>query len=233
MAFKAVLVSAAAVFMATVLPVSATTVSLTYDGPSAVNPQTATITNASVAPGSGGWPQTVGAYGFNMTDTTGPMGRFLAWCVDVSHYLGTTGANSYTITDTPFASSYGFDAGQMARVQSVFDANFAALDVASGNQAAGFQLALWNALYDTDSTVMAGAFSAMVNVDILEIANSFLTLADGYSGTSAWDLTFLGSNTGKQNLVTATPAAVPVPATGLLLLAALGGLGLARRRKSA
>jgi hypothetical protein len=228
MAIKTVLASSALALFAMTLPVSATTVSLEYNGPSAVNPQTSTITATEVMPGS----QLVGAYGFNMTDTTGQMGSFLAWCVDVSHYLGTTGSNSYTITDTPFLSSYGFDAGQMARVQSVFDANFAALDATSGNQAAGFQLALWNALYDTDWTVQGGsAFSAMANVDILEIADSFLALANGFDGDSAWSLTFLESNTGRQNLVSATP--VPVPAAGLLLLAALGGLGLARRRKAA
>ena len=231
MAIKTVLASAAALFMATALSVSATTVSLTYDGPSAVNPQTATITAAPVMSPSGSWPLTVGAYGFEMTDTSGQMGSFLAWCLDISHYLGTSGESSYTVTDTPFASSYGLDSGQMARVQSVFDANFGLLDVTVGNQAAGFQLALWNALYDTDWVIAGGAFSATASTSILSLANGYLTAAHLFSGDSVWNLTFLESNTGRQNLVTATP--VPLPAGGLLLLAALGGLGLARRRKTA
>jgi hypothetical protein len=230
MAIKTALASATAVFMAMVLPVSAATISLKYDGPSANDPKNATITVAPVAPGSGGWPKTVGAYGFEMTDTSGQMGSFLAWCLDVSHYLATSGSHSYTVTTTPFSNSYGLDLGQMARVQSVFDANFTSLDATVGIQAAGFQLALWNALYDTDWLIAGGAFSATASSDILSLANSYLASADLFAGDSVWNLTFLESNTGKQNLVTATP--VPLPAAGLLLLAALGGLGIAHRRRS-
>jgi hypothetical protein len=135
MALKTVLASSVLALFAMTLSASATTVSLQYDDPSAVNPQTATIT--VTAPGVALGPQLVGAYGFNMTDTSEQMGSSLAWCVDVSHYLGTTGSNSYTNTDEPFDSSYGFDAGQMTRVQSVFDANFAALDATSGNEPPG------------------------------------------------------------------------------------------------
>jgi hypothetical protein len=210
---------------------AATTVSLTYNGSSAgADSRNVTITTAPVEyPGSGDWPRTVGAYGFNMTDTSGSLGSFLAWCLDVGHFLATSGTHSYTITTTPFSNSYGLDAGQMSRVQAVFDANFASLDATVGNQAAGFQLALWNALYDADWQIAGGSFAATASASIMTLANGYLNAASLYAGDREWNITFLESSTGLQNL--ATVAAVPLPAAGLLLLAALGGLGAASRRR--
>ena len=149
--------------------------------------------------------------------------------LDLGHFLATSGTHSYTITTTPFSNSYGLDAGQMSRVQAVFDANFASLNATNGNQAAGFQLALWNALYDTDWQIAGGSFAATASSSIMTLANGYLNAASLYAGDREWNITFLESNSGLQNL--ATVAAVPLPAAGLLLLAALGGLGAASRRR--
>ena len=119
----------------------------------------------------------------------------------------------------------------MARVQSVFDANFASLNTMVGNQAAGFQLALWNALYDTDSVISGGAFRATASGAITTLANGYLSAAASFTGSRAWNLTFLESATGRQNLVTVSP--VPLPAAGWLLIAGIGGLAALRRRKTA
>jgi hypothetical protein len=206
------------------LPAAATTVSLTFNGGTAGGQ--ATI-NASPVGVTG----TYGAYGFNMTDSSGQLGNFVAWCLDLQHYLAPVGqARSYEITNTPFGSSYGLTAVQQARVQAVFDANYAFVSSTVTNVTqAGFQVALWDALYDTDWNAGTGDFRVGAG-SVRNAANDFLLAASTFSNNSVWNLTFLESNTNNQNLVTASP--VPLPAGGLLLLAALGGLGLARRRKA-
>ena len=219
----------------------ATPISLVYDGPSTGDRQTVSIDDAPVAPWSGDWSKTVYAYGFNMTDTSGVLGSFLAWCVDVGSYLSTsqTNARPYTITDDPFSNSWSLDTDGMARVQSMFDANYAGVDTANGVQAAAFQLALWNAVYDDDGDVETGAFRASAsNQSILDLANDYLGAANTYGGGKAYVLSFLestpkpGTNQNKyQNLVTVS--AVPIPAAGGLLLLAISGLGaVARKRKT-
>lgn len=211
----------------------ATPVTLHYDGPSAADPKNVTITAAPVAyAGGGSWPKTVGAWGFRMRDTSGPLGRFVAWCLDLEHFLGNSGGHAYTITSTPFSNSYGLDATQKGRIGAVFDANYATLDIGDGKQAAAFQLALWNALYDSDWTVAGGTFSATAGNGIATLANTFLGLANGYAGPRAWNQVWLESTgtPARQNLVTVSP--VPLPAAGLVLFGALAMVaGAARRRR--
>ena len=209
---------------------SATPVSLTYNGSSATDPKNVNITATPV--GSTG---NTAAYGFNMTDSLGPLGSFVAWCLDLGNFLAGTGAGAqaYKITSDPFGNSYGLDAAEKARVQNVFDANFATLDFSVGDQAAGFQLALWEALYDNDWNLSTGAFTATASAAITGLADGYLAAAQGWTDGKRYNMTFLEStgSTQRQNLVTVS--AVPVPAAGGLLLLALGGLALARRRKAA
>lgn len=50
----------------------------------------------------------------------------------------------------------------MQRVQSVFDANYASVTLNDNTQAAAFQVALWNALYDGDEAADEGVFRLSV-----------------------------------------------------------------------
>ena len=192
---------------------------------------------ASPVPGT---PGSVGATGFNVTDTTGSEGSFLAWCLDIAHYLmGVGSSQNYTETNAPFSNSYGLSAVAKARVQSVFDANYASLDATDGDQAAAFQIVLWEAAYEDDGNAMSlanGLFQATSSGSDA-FAATFIANAAAYTGGPAYDLTFWevdgDANRGKwtgQNLVSANP--VPVPAAGWLLLAGLGGLAATRRRKT-
>ena len=187
-------------------------------------------------------PSSVGATGFNITDTTGDMGSFVAWCLDIAHFLMNKGSSqNYTPTNDPFSNSAGLTDTAKGRVQAVFDANYGNLNAANGDHAAAFQMALWEAAYEDDDaslSVSSGLFQAS-SYGSTTLANRYLTAATRYNGDSQWNLAFLqvdgdadrGRHTG-QNLVTVSP--VPVPAAGLLLLTSLFGMGaIARRRRKA
>jgi len=215
-------------------------VNLTYNGPVIGPYESVTVTTTPV-PVIGG--NTVAAGAFDMTQTGGGgLGDFFAWCLDLGAYLGTTG--NYEITTTPFQNG-GVDLMQAGidRISAVFNANFSA-DVTSGTvKSAAFQLALWETVYDTDFNIATGAFQAASgNSDVNTAAEGYLTAAKTYldddGGPDMWSVLFLESTDGgvdgdrQQNLVTVAP--VPLPASVLMLLAALGAMGVtARRRQTA
>jgi hypothetical protein len=191
-----------------------------------------------------------------MTDTSGHLGDFVAWCLDVAAYVGRQGQEfPYRTTQTPFSNSYGLSQDQQTRVQTMFDASFPYVDVTKGRQAAGFQLALWEVLYegeDNDFNIWTGDFKAIsADEKTNRKARKYLTKAKNFSyedSEALYDLTFLES-TGvffdrRQNLVTVTPRpsgggpipsdappAVPLPGSGVLLVFGLIGLGVAARRR--
>lgn len=206
--------------------VAAATVVLDFDGGTASG--WVTITAAPVETASGSLPMSVGAYGLRMTDVSGQMGSFTAFCLDISRWLQPTGG--YEATATPFSNSYPIGVTEMARLQAVFDANFDRVSLGNAASAAGFQVALWNALYDTDWLAGSGRFAVTGGtLGATARANEYLLAASAYAGGKRHDMTFLEAQGYNQNLVTVAP--VPLPAAGGMLAAALMGLAVLRRRR--
>lgn len=213
-------------------------ISLKYNG-SAAGYRTVTLNSVPV-PVAGGLTR-VSAGGFSMSDTTpNGLGDFVAWCLDLGAFLGTSSEHGYAATITPFQNGgVNLMAAGMARVQSIFDANFSSTFFSDPDaqvnraKSAAFQLSLWEAVYDDDWDITMGSFQATASQDVQSLATSYLQAASNWTGGSSWDLTYLESTSAsrRQNLVTAAPSPVPLPATGIMLLAAIGGLAAARRKR--
>ncbi|MFD1694342.1 VPLPA-CTERM sorting domain-containing protein [Roseibium aestuarii] len=192
--------------------------------------------NAGVKVELGRNDYTAQAGGFRLTDG---VNNIIAWCLDLSNSLSLPG--NYNTTETPFSNSYGLTSTQKANVEKLFAANYATLDLNSNSQSAGFQLALWEVLYETSSTfsLLNGAFEAVTRgrdatpSSVVGFANQFLSNLSGAT-TGKYAFTYYEGVNGRkgshsQNLVSVTP--VPLPAAGALLGFGLVGLyGMSRRK---
>ncbi|MFV0358623.1 VPLPA-CTERM sorting domain-containing protein [Tropicimonas sp.] len=183
---------------------------------------------------------------FNVTTSeAAPLDSFVAWCLDI----GTTIKSSYeyivkSIDDDIFTnggSAVSLDDTQKSAIQNLFNTAYNGLDTLDKVQAGGFQLALWEIAYETSGTfsLSDGSFTETntAGAAARAQANTFLAgLAGGWTGT--YDLAFFeaaetAGGHGSQNLVGGFEAApVPLPAAAWLLLAGMGALGVAGRRKA-
>ncbi|MEO9573307.1 MAG: VPLPA-CTERM sorting domain-containing protein [Tateyamaria sp.] len=227
---KTARIAATGAFVAMVASGSASAMTLTYDG-SVAGFKKANVTEVA---------NSVNAGAYRMKDTTS-LESFIVFCLDLLASVQNNVDYGYTATNTPFSNSENLSvvgAGGLTgidRIQRLFDSGYDAA-LSTKTNSAGFQVALWNAVYDDDWSVAinAGDFYQTASDDgVQDAANGFLSDAFAYTGGQKYKLTFLESTrtpTRSQNLVTVS--AVPVPAAGLMLLTAFGGLFVARRRKT-
>lgn len=177
----------------------------------------------------------VRAGGFALTtNLANPASSFVAWCLDIFHVLSLP--EQYTVTTTPFSTTTGLiDTTRLANIQKLFNTGYSDVVLTDNNKSAGFQLALWELLYETSGTfsLNSGFFEAN-NTAARTFANTLLSQLNDVV-TDAFEMIFYESaenSKGKQlsqNLVSVTP--VPLPAAGLMLGAGLLGLVALKRLK--
>lgn len=162
-----------------------------------------------------------GAGQFQLKDVA-TLESILAFCIDIFQVLKLP----HTYDTTPFLETI-----PMGQVEALFS-NFY-LDVDTADEAAGFQLALWEITTERSETLDfgTGRFITTGTGAHYDIAQDYLD-GLGNAPTAAWDLTTYFSST-SQDLISGTLAPVPLPLPGLLLLAGLAGLVGLRARKAA
>jgi hypothetical protein len=157
-------------------------------------------------------------------DIVGSGGQsLLAFCIDLANTL-VQSETHYKKVPTLLGE------GATLLLDKLFTQFYASID--TGTKSAAFQVAIWEAITDSDDLNLNGGnfkLRSKIGADVADQANHYLqNLGDE---TGGYVLAFLESQShpASQNLVTVS--AVPLQAAGGFLLAGLGGLAALRRRK--
>lgn len=231
--------AAAAALLALSLPAAASTFTVSQQNAGDLHNGNGFV-NTTVTWSGGNTGTRAGVFAVNAAELGGD---FLAWCLDIGHTLGLP--SEYSITSAPFDHPGGTiadatKANLLKLVNTAYTAVLASLGTANKTTyTAAFQMALWEILDETDADAGYNVKTGNTRVSngageaVVLQANAFLSGMDG-DATGKYKLTYLQSETRVPGQSLVTVSAVPLPAAGLLLFGALGGLGVvARRRKSA
>lgn len=163
---------------------------------------------------------------FRMTETTagGAVTNFVGVCLEP---LETLRLPKLYDESTPLGASVVGQLGALLK-------NALAL-VTDAKSAAAFQLAAWEISNESNGALNLGAGAFTVTAagqGTQALAQSWLDLITNGTWKKNNQVMILQAP-GTQDLLTDLPAEVPVPAAGILLVGALGGLAAVRRRRSA
>ena len=197
--------------------------------------------------------QAAGGFAISLTGFGAFDGAFESYCVELTEHIGlrasypsATNSNSYTIVSA--ADYFATKAGVAARLKDLISyvKGASVFENASdeSKQSTALQLAIWNTVYDTDST-LNGSNGALFS----ETNGSYRSGATGYAGADAllsgsvgyssrvnYELFVLSSgkpyadSAGQQDQLIWRQT-VPEPASLALVGLALGGAAFASRRR--
>ena len=173
-----------------------------------------------------------------------------AFCIEITQYVNYTSDFTYTVknlADAPVPGppdGMGDPKGKL--ITELYDRFYSVVLDGNGEEAAAFQLAIWNIVYDDDHTAAnplgGGNFhvNSGSNASATTRANAMLGALTG-SFIRTWDLFALSYNNGGnyaqdhviafERETTTTGEPIPTPAAGLMGLPVLAMLGITRPKR--